>query len=94
MRSLSRRLRRIGLAAIFLWTACGDAGEEVEAGGEGGAAVEGLSRDQIQTQARPLSPDEAEALGIVDSITHLENPAPVDTLLPRIDTVPRPEPRP
>ena len=94
MRNLSRRLRCLGLAAAVMLAACGDAGEEEALDGEGGPAVEGLSRDQLETQARPLSPEEAEALGIVDSITHLENPAPVDTLLPPVDTIPHPEPRP
>ncbi len=57
-------------------------------GGE--PVAEGLSPEEIRQQAEPMTPEQAEQLGIVDTTIHVEQLAtPEDTLLRR-DTLPRP----
>lgn len=53
----------------------------------GGAAMDGLTPEQIRRQAEPMSPAVAESLGIVDTTIHIEDPNPGDTVR-RPDTVP------
>ena len=68
-----------GIAGVLLLSvavAC-----EGGAGGEGSAAgdttgIEGLSPEQLQEQAQPMSREQAEQLGIVDT-TEAAPPAPV-----------------
>jgi hypothetical protein len=57
--------------------------------------AEGLSPEEIRQQAEPMTPEQAEQLGIVDTTIHVEQLAtPEDTLLGR-DTLPRrDDPRP
>lgn len=45
------------------------------------SVLDGVSREEIEARARPMSPEQAESLGIIDSTTHLEIPAE-DTVLP------------
>lgn len=49
------------------------------------AVVEGLTPEEISERAEPVSPEEAEQRGIVDSTIHLEDPRDIDTVLP-VDT--------
>ncbi|MBA2671851.1 MAG: hypothetical protein H0U67_15905 [Gemmatimonadetes bacterium] len=62
-------------------------------GGE--PVAEGLSPEEIRQRAEPMTPEQAEQLGIVDTTIHVEEQeTPEDTLLRR-DTLPRPgAPRP
>jgi hypothetical protein len=43
---------------------------------------EGLSPEEIQLQAEPMTPEEAERLGIVDTTIRIESPINPDTVLP------------
>lgn len=57
------------------------------------SALDGLSRTQIERQAEPMSPEQAEQLGVIDSTIHLEDPTvDMDTVLPV--NVPRPSAEP
>jgi hypothetical protein len=90
-RSMSRRspLARAcaGLAGVLLLAvavAC-EGGAESESAAEGDSTgIEGLSPEQLQEQAQPMSREQAEQLGIVDT-TEAAPPAPVapgDTAAP------------
>jgi hypothetical protein len=73
-------------------TACEREEPVVETGVTDEPAVEGLTPDEIRRQAEPMSPEEAEQLGIVDTTIHVEQLAtPEDSLLLR-DTTPPPVP--
>lgn len=41
---------------------------------------DGLSREEIELQAEPMTPAEAERLGIVDTMIRIESPVGEDTL--------------
>lgn len=75
-------------AACLLLVACGR-GEREEAAVRMDTAnaqwEDGLSSQQVESEARALSPEEAEAAGLtVDTTIHLEVPTEQDTLyLPR-----------
>lgn len=57
------------------------------------SALDGLSRQQVERQAEPMSPEQAEQLGVVDTTIHLEDPTiNLDSILP-VD-VPRPSAQP
>lgn len=45
-------------------------------------ALDGLSAEQLQRQAEPMSPEEARAMGIVDTTIHLEQERDADTIVP------------
>ena len=70
-----RRTRTAALTVLLLLppllAACGG-GEEPAAEPAGGAIEDGLSPEQIREQAEPMSPERAEALGIIDTTIHLE----------------------
>lgn len=88
---------------LALLAACGRGGE-----GEKGppdaaqmdttneSPIDGLSREQIQRTAQPMTPEQAEALGIVDSTIHVESmssdsgppPARTDGAPPRAPAAP------
>ncbi|HET7276261.1 MAG TPA: hypothetical protein VFI91_13920 [Longimicrobiaceae bacterium] len=73
------------LLAVLVIAACDSADPPeppvVETSDSG--ALDGLTRDQIREQARPMTPERAEALGIVDTTIHLEDPTiDLDTMLP------------
>ena len=84
------------LLALLL-AACGGRGEGGAAPPESGVmdttnqqAIDGLSRRQIERQAQPMTPEQAEALGLVDTTIHIESeradsgfaPDPTDGLPP------------
>jgi hypothetical protein len=85
------------LVAVPLLAACGRGGD-----GEAGAArmdtanaswEDGLSAQQVEIEARALSPEEAEAQGLaVDTTIHLEVRAEDDTLVLPRDGAPTPPP--
>jgi hypothetical protein len=86
---------RAGIAGTLLLLAA--AGCERGAGGEGASGtgdttgIEGLSPEELQQQAQPMSREQAEQLGIVDT-TEAAPPSPVspaDTMAgARPDSVP------
>ena len=54
-------------------------------------ALDGLSAEQIRAQAEAMSPERAEALGIIDTTIHVESlQSPDDSILPPL--APRPAP--
>ena len=75
-RRAARHLVVVALASFV--AACGG-GEEKAAGAPvdvdttNNNALDGLSAEQIQSQATPMTPEEAAARGIVDTTIHLEN---------------------
>ncbi len=80
---MKRSLLRAALVLLALApAACGD--DEAEPGAavvrDTAAAVDGLSREQIEERARAMSPEQAESLGIIDTITRIEPPVAPDTL--------------
>lgn len=79
------------LACALAITGCGRDGNGSEAEEPVAEPVaEGLSPEEIQRQAEPMSPEQAEQLGIVDTTIHVEQLAsPEDTAL-RPDTAPPP----
>ena len=88
------------LAACLLLAACPGRGEDEEArrvrmDTANGNWEDGLSADQVESEARALSPEEAEAQGLtVDTTIHLEVPDARDTFfIPRANT-PTPAPDP
>lgn len=75
------------LGALVLLSAGCDAEPEVEdlPAAEGvdtmnESAMDGLSREQILEGAEAISPEEAEARGIIDSTIHIPDPTISDTL--------------
>lgn len=84
-----RRLRAAALllALFAVVPACGDDGEQADAGPAqtdttNQDPLDGLSSEQIQEQARPMTPEEAAAAGIaVDTSVHLENLGEPDSAL-------------
>jgi hypothetical protein len=65
-------------------SACGGEEEaEIEPAAEPGA-MDGLTPEQIRSQAEPMSPAVAESLGIVDTTIHIEDPYPGDTVIDSI----------
>lgn len=91
--------RLTGLAAALLLAACPAAEREASPNVKMDTAndewEDGLSASQIESEARALSPEEAEAQGLtVDTTIHLEVPEARDTLLvPRVNE-PTPPPIP
>lgn len=68
-----------GVAFLLVTGCAGDTDDEVSAG-EG--AVEGVSRDELEYQAEPMTLEEAERLGIVDTTIGLADPANPDSIVP------------
>ena len=48
--------------------------------------LDGLSAEQLERDAEPLTPEQAAQMGIVDTTIHLEQHAVDDTLLPQPPT--------
>ena len=75
-----RRLPRAAFTALFFGalfaTGCDREPGEGSAGAAADTAAEGLSQEQLQQQAQPMSREQAEQLGIVDT-TEAEQPSPV-----------------
>lgn len=78
-------LRRAVCTALLplaaLVSGCGDAADPGAAGGDPAAAdtgaMDGLTQDQLEDQIRPLTPEEAAQLGIIDTAAENDQPAPV-----------------
>jgi hypothetical protein len=67
------------LAVITLLAGCrGEAEEEAPVYSE--PEYEGLSLEEIQSQAEPMTPEEAERLGIVDTTIRIESPIHPDSV--------------
>jgi hypothetical protein len=61
------------MVAALSVTACQPRGEEPDPGdaGEVERPLQGLSSEQIERQAEPLSPEQAAERGIVDTTVHV-----------------------
>ena len=78
-------LRRAVCTALLplaaLLAACdGETDEQAAGSGPAGAdtgAMDGLTQDQLEDQIRPLTPEEAAQLGIIDTAAENDQPAPV-----------------
>lgn len=81
--------RRLGplLLLGFLGTACRaeEAPQEEPSVPTGDAVVDGVTNEELEQNAQPMSPEQAERMGIVDSTIRIDNPAATaDTLRPTI----------
>ena len=67
--------------AVLAGACGGDAADEGAAGSDPAAAdtgaMDGLTQDQLEDQIRPLTPEEAAQLGIIDTAAENDQPAPV-----------------
>ncbi|HEX2204775.1 MAG TPA: hypothetical protein VHG91_15815 [Longimicrobium sp.] len=75
-RAVRHLLVALALAAAAACTGGGDdnaAAPPVDVDTTNNNALDGLSAEQIQSQATPMTPEEAAAQGIVDTTIHLEN---------------------
>ncbi|MQA89537.1 MAG: hypothetical protein GEU90_04810 [Gemmatimonas sp.] len=63
---------------------CGDPADEAPSS-DSGPEYEGRSREQIEAEAAPMSPAEAESLGIVDTTIRMQPPMNPDSVIP-LDT--------
>lgn len=70
------RTRLAAPAALLLLLplagACERGAEPPEDAPVDGSAVDGLTPEQLRQRAEPMSPEEAEALGIVDTTIYME----------------------
>ena len=79
-RARARTPLTLALAGLLALAACGK-GEKEDAAPDAGAAIDtlndnpldGVSQEQIQRQATPMTPEQAEQMGIVDTTIHVEN---------------------
>ena len=77
----NRRNRPAGLLAGFLLVAaCSGETESPDPVAE--PEYDGLSREQIEMQAEPMTPAEAERLGIVDTTIRIEPPISPESVAP------------
>ncbi|HEX2189416.1 MAG TPA: hypothetical protein VHG51_10985 [Longimicrobiaceae bacterium] len=88
--SVPRRVPLLALACSLLAAGCSPGEDEAGARAAGAAevdttnqrALDGLSAEQMQEQARPLTPEQAEAMGMVDTTIHVESlQSPDDSVL-------------
>lgn len=80
-----KRRWRASLAALLLVAFSGAAGcadEEAEVVNTSQPEYDGVSRDQIQSQVEPMTPEEAEALGIIDTTARLPPQMNPDSIVP------------
>lgn len=86
-RTVGRGLRWPALLLLPLLVACGG-GEEEEPpeSMQTNPEYRGLSREQIEAEATPMTQAEAESLGIVDTTIRIQPPMNPDSVLP-LDSV-------
>ncbi|MEX2581954.1 MAG: hypothetical protein WD766_01695 [Gemmatimonadota bacterium] len=77
---LRQRLAVAALGAGMLLGGCNGEDEAAPAAVE--PEYEGLSREQIEADATPMTPEEAERLGIVDTMIRLQPPMNPDSVVP------------
>ncbi len=78
--SVSMQVLAAVLALVVL-SACGPAEQQVAEPPLREPEYDGLSREQIEEQASPMTPEEAERLGIIDSSIHIEPPINPDSFI-------------
>ena len=80
---MARTLRRVVGTVLLPFAAllAGCGGEEGTAGNDPASpdtgAMDGLTQDQLEDQIRPLTPEEAAQLGIIDTAAENDQPSPV-----------------
>lgn len=72
MRRTRHAVTAVLMLALPLLVACGRGQEPAADAAPGDSAMDGLSSEQIEQQAEPMSPEQAEQLGIIDTTIHLE----------------------
>ena len=80
-RKVTQRFRAT-IVAIGLVLLAGCAEEEVQPQAAELPEYDGLTTDQIQSQAEPMTQEEAERLGIVDTTIRTNPPMNPDSVLP------------
>lgn len=82
----------LALPAVLLAAGCGRGGAGGAAAADSAAAtdttnrqaLDGLSAQQVEAEASSMTPEQAEALGIVDSTIHVESmQSPDDSIIAR-----------
>ena len=82
----------LALPGVLLAAGCGRGGGGAAAGDSAAAetdttnrqALDGLSAQQVEAEATSMTPEQAEALGIVDSTIHVESlQSPDDSIISR-----------
>lgn len=80
--------RRLGTLVLLglLGTACRAEEAPQEASTPtGDAVVDGVTNEELEQNAQPMSPEQAERMGIVDSTIRIDNPAAgSDTVRPLV----------
>jgi hypothetical protein len=88
----TRPVLLLALPCALLAAGCGRGGGEGAAPADAAAetdttnrqALDGLSAEQVQAEASSMTPEQAEALGIVDSTIHVERlQSPDDSIISR-----------
>ncbi len=86
-----RSLASLGL--MLLVVACGDRGQSDRVGADpagdtANRALQGLSPDEIQQSARPMTAEQAAQMGLIDTTIHVEDLSPTEAnTLPPPDTM-------
>lgn len=86
-----RPLLLLALPCVLLAAGCGRdeagsaaAGAATESDTTNRQALDGMSAEQVQAEASSMTPEQAEALGIVDSTIHVERlQSPDDSIISR-----------
>ena len=80
----------LGLVFLLLTGACQNGAGRPGANARGDSAaidttnrdpLDGLSREQIERAARPMTPEQAKEMGIIDTTIKVEDQAPRDPML-------------
>ncbi len=69
------------LLSLVLSAGCGQPEQDAPPPPLQDPEYDGLSREEIEERASPMTPEEAERLGIVDTTIHIEPPVNPDSLL-------------
>jgi hypothetical protein len=80
LRARMRPVPRLALLGLIALTAgCGNGADDTPPGYTE-PEFDGLSREEIELQAEPMTPEEAERLGIVDTTIRVESPIHPDSV--------------